>query len=79
VFASAFHAPLSLLGGVRCVSAHDPTATGIDDTFYFREDEVEEQERGEDAGSSLYFHRIAHLQLQAIGVLTLTGIRNNAP
>lgn len=48
-FASAFRTPLSLLGGVHGVPAHNPTAAGTDDTFNLREDEVEEQERGEDA------------------------------
>jgi DDB1- and CUL4-associated factor 11 len=45
---SAFRAPLSLLGGVSA-SAHDLTAAGTDDTFNLREDEVQEQERGEDS------------------------------
>jgi DDB1- and CUL4-associated factor 11 len=40
---SAFHSPLSLLG----VAAHDLTTAGTDDTFNLREDEVQEQERGE--------------------------------
>jgi DDB1- and CUL4-associated factor 11 len=48
---SAFRVPLSLLGGggVHGMPVQDPTAAGTDDTFNLREDEVEEQERGEDA------------------------------
>lgn len=42
---SAFRAPLSLFG----VPSLDSTAAGTDDTFNLREDEVEEQDRGEDA------------------------------
>ena len=45
---SAFRSPLSLLG-VPSLAAHDSTAAGTDDTFNLREDEVEEQYRGEDA------------------------------
>jgi DDB1- and CUL4-associated factor 11 len=50
VFTSAFRAPLtSLLGSVQGVTTPDLTAAGTDDTFNLREDEVEEQERGDDA------------------------------
>ena len=45
---SASRAPLSLLG-VPSLTAHDPTAAGTDDTFDLREEEVEEQDRDEDA------------------------------
>lgn len=45
---SAFRTPLSFLG-VPSLPALDPTAAGTDDTFNLREDEVEEQDRGEDA------------------------------
>jgi len=45
---SAFRSSFSLLAGVR-VSPTDTTAAGTDDTFNLREDEVEEQERGEEA------------------------------
>lgn len=44
---SAFRAPLSFIGGSP-ISAVDPTAAGTDDAFNLREDEVEEQDRGED-------------------------------
>ncbi|KAH9065619.1 hypothetical protein EDB87DRAFT_1592050 [Lactarius vividus] len=43
---SAFRNPFSLLAGVAVPA---PTAAGTDDTFNLREDEVEEQERGEEA------------------------------
>jgi DDB1- and CUL4-associated factor 11 len=47
---SAFRAPLSsLLGSVQGMTTLNPTAAGTDDTFNLREDEVEEQERGDDA------------------------------
>jgi DDB1- and CUL4-associated factor 11 len=47
---SVFRAPLSLLGvPAPPVMAQDPMAAGTDDTFNLREDEVEEQDRGEDA------------------------------
>jgi len=46
--ATAFRNPFSLLagGGVHVAA---PDAAGTDDTFNLREDEVEEQERGEEA------------------------------
>ena len=46
--ASAFRNPFSLLVGVQ-PSMIDPTAAGTDDTFNLREEEVEEQERGDEA------------------------------
>lgn len=45
--ASAFRNPFSLLVGAQ-VSVTDMTAAGTDDTFNLREEEVEEQERGEE-------------------------------
>jgi len=51
VLSSAFRAPLSFLGsplGSPLIPAHDSTAAGTDETFNLREDEVEEQDRGED-------------------------------
>jgi hypothetical protein len=51
--------------GCHTFAIHEVT----DDTSGFNLcEDVEEQERGEDTGSSLYFHWVAHLQ--AIGVLT---------
>ena len=47
VFTSAFRHPFSLLVGAHA-SAPETTAAGTDDTFNLREDEVEEQERGEE-------------------------------
>ncbi|KAI9507809.1 hypothetical protein F5148DRAFT_1201869 [Russula earlei] len=50
VLASAFLAPLSFLSNSPLpLPAHDPIAAGTDDSFNLREDEVEEQDRGEDA------------------------------
>lgn len=46
--ASAFRNPFSLLAGAHA-SASDSTAAGTDYAFNLREDEVEEQERGEEA------------------------------
>ncbi|KAI0003809.1 hypothetical protein BJV74DRAFT_811836 [Russula compacta] len=46
--ASAFRTPLSFIGGSP-ISAVDPITAGTDDAFNLREDEVEEQDRGEDA------------------------------
>lgn len=48
VLASAFRAPLSLFGSPS-IPAHDSIAAGTDDTFNLRQEEVEEQDRGEDA------------------------------
>jgi len=49
VFSSAFRTSLSFVGfGKPPISAHDSTAAGTDETFDLREDEVEEQDRGED-------------------------------
>jgi WD repeat-containing protein 23 len=48
VLASAFRSPLSFLGGPS-LPAHDSTTAGTDDAFNLREEEVDEQERGEDA------------------------------
>ncbi|KAI0308330.1 hypothetical protein B0F90DRAFT_1681935 [Multifurca ochricompacta] len=45
---SVLRSPLSLLGGPP-IPSRDPIAAGVDDTFNLREDEVEEQERGEEA------------------------------
>jgi WD repeat-containing protein 23 len=45
VLSSAFRAPLSLFGG----PSHDSIAAGTDDTFNLRQEEVDEQDRGEDA------------------------------
>jgi WD repeat-containing protein 23 len=45
--ASAFRNPFSLLVSAQA-SMTDPTAAGTDDTFNLREEEVEEQERGEE-------------------------------
>ncbi|KAI0275304.1 hypothetical protein BC834DRAFT_43047 [Gloeopeniophorella convolvens] len=47
-FANVLRTPLSLLGGAA-TTARDPMAAGTDDSFNLREDEVEEQERGEEA------------------------------
>jgi WD repeat-containing protein 23 len=46
VLASAIRAPLSLFGNP---AANDSIAAGTDDTFNLRQEEVEEQDRGEDA------------------------------
>lgn len=48
VLASAFRTPLSFFGGPP-IPAHDTTAAGMDETFNLRQEEVEEQDRGEDA------------------------------
>jgi WD repeat-containing protein 23 len=48
VLASAFRAPLSLFGSPS-IPGHDSTAAGTDDSFNLRQEEVEEQDRGEDA------------------------------
>jgi DDB1- and CUL4-associated factor 11 len=48
VLSSALRSPLSFLGSPS-IPAHDSTAAGTDETFNLREDEVEEQDRGEDA------------------------------
>jgi DDB1- and CUL4-associated factor 11 len=48
VLTSAFRAPLSLFGSPS-LTAHDSIAAGTDDTFNLRQEEVEEQDRGEDA------------------------------
>ena len=48
VLASALRAPLSFFGRPS-LPAHDSTTAGTDDTFNLREEEVDEQERGEDA------------------------------
>jgi WD repeat-containing protein 23 len=48
VLSSALRSPLSLFGGPP-IPAHDPIAAGTDDTFNLRQEEVEEQDRGEDA------------------------------
>jgi len=48
VLFSALRSPLSFLGNPP-IPAHDPTAAGTDENFNLREDEVEEQDRGEDA------------------------------
>lgn len=48
VLASAFRTPLSLFGSPS-ISAHNSIAAGTDDTFNLRQEEVEEQDRGEDA------------------------------
>ena len=45
---SALRSPLSLFGGPP-IPAHDPIAAGTDDTFNLHQEEVEEQDRGEDA------------------------------
>ena len=45
--ASAFRNPLSFFGGPPIPD--DSTAAGMDDTFNLRQEEVEEQDRGEDA------------------------------
>ena len=45
--ASAFRSPLSFFGGPPIPD--DSTAAGMDDTFNLRQEEVEEQDRGEDA------------------------------
>ncbi|KAF8265763.1 hypothetical protein EI94DRAFT_1734731 [Lactarius quietus] len=47
VLTSTFLNPFSLLSGVHALAPHS-TAAGTDDTFNLREDEVEEQERGEE-------------------------------
>lgn len=47
VLSSALRTPLSFLGNSP-IPAHDSTAAGTDETFNLREDEVEEQDRGED-------------------------------
>jgi len=47
VLSSALRSPLSFLGSPS-IPAHDFTAAGTDETFNLREDEVEEQDRGED-------------------------------
>ena len=49
VLASAFRTPLSLFGSSPSVPAQDSIAAGTDDTFNLRHEEVEEQDRGEDA------------------------------
>ncbi|KAI0295007.1 hypothetical protein BC826DRAFT_1136110 [Russula brevipes] len=51
VLTSALRSPLSPLSffGGPLIPARDSTAAGTDDTFNLREDEVEEQDRGEDA------------------------------
>ena len=48
VLTSAFRAPLSLFGSPS-MPAHDSIAAGTDETFNLRQEEVEEQDRGEDA------------------------------
>jgi WD repeat-containing protein 23 len=48
VLSSALRSPLSLFGGPP-IPAHDPITAGTDDTFNLRQEEVEEQDRGEDA------------------------------
>jgi DDB1- and CUL4-associated factor 11 len=48
VLSSALRSPLTLFGGPP-VPAHDPVAAGTDDAFNLRQEEVDEQDRGEDA------------------------------
>lgn len=48
VLTSAFRAPLSLFGSPS-IPSNDSIAAGTDDTFNLRQEEVEEQDRGEDA------------------------------
>ena len=48
VLTSAFRAPLSLFGSPS-IPANGSIAAGTDDTFNLRQEEVEEQDRGEDA------------------------------
>ena len=48
VLASAVHAPLSLFGSPS-IPAHDSIAAGKDDSINLRQEELEEQDRGEDA------------------------------